>query len=168
MATPNSSFARKASSDRVSTCGLRPPFRGAGTSMGARPHTTGRPPTGGPPTTLWSSRARREEFPMASDRHVLVVGGTGMLGGQVVTELLSRGKRVRALVRPTSDAKSLERTGTEILRGDMMDLPSLLRAMETQTRWSARRPDIPGTARVIPTRLTRPATATSLIPRAGP
>ena len=61
---------------------------------------------------------------------VLVVGGTGMLGGQVVTELLSRGERVRALVRPSSDANRLERAGAEIARGDMMDPASLLRAMD--------------------------------------
>jgi uncharacterized protein YbjT (DUF2867 family) len=67
---------------------------------------------------------------MAGDGEVLVVGGTGMLGGQVVTSLLSRGKRVRALVRPTSDAKDLEEAGVEIARGDMMDPASLLRAME--------------------------------------
>ena len=53
-----------------------------------------------------------------------------MLGGQVVTALLSRGKRVRALVRPRSDAAPLERAGVEIARGDMMDPPSLLRAMD--------------------------------------
>jgi len=60
---------------------------------------------------------------------VLVVGGTGMVGGQVVTELLNRGKRVRALVRPGSDASRLESSGVEIARGDMMDPDSLLRAM---------------------------------------
>jgi uncharacterized protein YbjT (DUF2867 family) len=68
---------------------------------------------------------------MTSDRPVLVVGGTGLLGEQVVAELLSRGKRVRALVRPTSDATRLERTGVEIARGDMMDPASLLDAMDS-------------------------------------
>jgi uncharacterized protein YbjT (DUF2867 family) len=68
---------------------------------------------------------------MTSDRPVLVVGGTGMLGEQVVAELLSRGKQVRALVRPTSDATRLERTGVEIARGDMMDPASLLDAMDS-------------------------------------
>lgn len=67
---------------------------------------------------------------MAGDGEVLVVGGTGLLGGQVVTALLSRGKRVRALVRPASDAKGLEEAGVQIARGDMMDPASLLRAME--------------------------------------
>jgi uncharacterized protein YbjT (DUF2867 family) len=67
---------------------------------------------------------------MAADGPVLVVGATGMLGGQVVTALLSRGKRVRALVRPTSDAAHLEQVGVEIARGDMMDPASLQQAMD--------------------------------------
>jgi uncharacterized protein YbjT (DUF2867 family) len=53
-----------------------------------------------------------------------------MLGGQVATELLARGKWVRALVRPPSDATHLERAGAEIARGDMMDPASLLKAMD--------------------------------------
>jgi len=65
-----------------------------------------------------------------NDNPVLVVGGTGMLGGQVVTALLSRGKRVRALVRPATNAAALERTGVEIARGDMMEPASLVRAMD--------------------------------------
>ena len=67
---------------------------------------------------------------MSGDGPVLVVGGTGMLGGQVATELLARGKQVRALVRPPSDATHLERAGAEIARGDMMDPASLLKAMD--------------------------------------
>ncbi|MBB6402803.1 SDR family oxidoreductase [Arthrobacter sp. AZCC_0090] len=61
---------------------------------------------------------------------VLVVGGTGMLGAQVVSELLTRGKQVHALVRPGSDATRLEASGVTIARGDMMDPDSLLRAMD--------------------------------------
>jgi uncharacterized protein YbjT (DUF2867 family) len=67
---------------------------------------------------------------MANDGPVLVVGGTGMLGGQVVKQLLSHGKRVRALVRPASNAGSLEQAGVQISRGDMMEAPSLVRAMD--------------------------------------
>ena len=48
---------------------------------------------------------------MAGDGPVVVVGGTGMLGGQVVTALLARGKPVRALVRPRSDAARLDGPG---------------------------------------------------------
>ncbi len=61
---------------------------------------------------------------------VLVVGATGSLGGKVVDELLGRGKNVRALVRPTTDASRLEKRGVEIARGDMLDLDSLVAAMK--------------------------------------
>src|ERR687896_656174 len=61
---------------------------------------------------------------------VLVVGATGSLGGKVVDELLERGKNVRALVRPTTDASRLESRGVEIARGDMLDLDSLVAAMD--------------------------------------
>jgi uncharacterized protein YbjT (DUF2867 family) len=60
---------------------------------------------------------------------VLVVGATGSLGGKVVDELLKRGKTVRALVRPATDASRLESRGVEIARGDMLDLDSLVAAM---------------------------------------
>ncbi|MGR0161970.1 SDR family oxidoreductase [Paenarthrobacter nitroguajacolicus] len=66
---------------------------------------------------------------MAEDLPVLVVGATGFLGGQVVDELLKRGKRVRALVRPKSNAAKLEAKGVEIARGDMLDAASLVTAM---------------------------------------
>ncbi len=60
---------------------------------------------------------------------VLVVGGTGDLGGRVVRELLARGKRVRALVREGSDASRLAAQGVEVVRGDMLDPASLDRPM---------------------------------------
>ncbi|MGO4857774.1 SDR family oxidoreductase [Arthrobacter sp. 2MCAF14] len=62
---------------------------------------------------------------------VLVVGGTGMLGSQVVSRLLAEGKQVRALVRPGSDASRLEQLGATIARGDMMDPESLVSAMDS-------------------------------------
>ncbi|WP_405730564.1 SDR family oxidoreductase [Streptomyces sp. NBC_01537] len=66
---------------------------------------------------------------MTTTLPVLVVGATGSLGGKVVDELLGRGKNVRALVRRTTDASRLERRGVEIARGDMLDLDSLVAAM---------------------------------------
>ena len=66
---------------------------------------------------------------MTTTLPVLVVGATGSLGGKVVDELLKRGKNVRALVRPTSDASRLESRGVEIARGDMLDVDSLVAAM---------------------------------------
>ncbi len=56
---------------------------------------------------------------------VLVVGATGYLGRQVVAALQARGKAVRALVRPGSDASELEARGVEVVRGDMLDPSSL-------------------------------------------
>jgi uncharacterized protein YbjT (DUF2867 family) len=66
---------------------------------------------------------------MTDIKPVLVVGATGSLGGQVVDELLARGKKVRALVRPGSSASKLEAKGVEIARGNMLDLDSLVAAM---------------------------------------
>jgi uncharacterized protein YbjT (DUF2867 family) len=58
-------------------------------------------------------------------RPVLVVGATGDLGGRTVRALRARGKAVRALVRPGSDVSDLPKDGVEIVRGDMLDPPSL-------------------------------------------
>ncbi|MFH5878814.1 SDR family oxidoreductase [Arthrobacter sp. NA-172] len=66
---------------------------------------------------------------MTETKPVVVVGGTGHVGGQVIDELLAKGKSVRALVRPESDASKLEAKGVEIARGDMLDLDSLIAAM---------------------------------------
>ena len=56
---------------------------------------------------------------------VLVVGATGYLGRQVVSALRARGKTVRALVRPGSDASELEAADVQVVRGDMLDPSSL-------------------------------------------
>jgi uncharacterized protein YbjT (DUF2867 family) len=61
---------------------------------------------------------------------VLVIGGTGDLGGRIVRELRLREKKVRALVRPGSDATVLADQGVEVVRGDMMDPGSLAPAMD--------------------------------------
>lgn len=60
------------------------------------------------------------------ERPILQVGATGHLGGLVLRELLSRGKKVRVLVRPGSDTSSLPKA-VEIVRGDLLD-PASLRA----------------------------------------
>jgi uncharacterized protein YbjT (DUF2867 family) len=44
---------------------------------------------------------------MPDSQPVLVVGGTGTLGGRVVRELVERGTTVRALVREGSDTTRL-------------------------------------------------------------
>jgi nucleoside-diphosphate-sugar epimerase len=60
----------------------------------------------------------------------LVTGATGFAGGRLVAELVSRGYRVRALSRRDSGLEPLERLGVEVARGDLADVPSLVRAAE--------------------------------------
>jgi uncharacterized protein YbjT (DUF2867 family) len=67
---------------------------------------------------------------MHNESPVLVVGGTGALGRQVVAALLQRDKRVRMLVRPTSSRADFDPDRIEFAQGDMMDPASLLRAMD--------------------------------------
>ena len=58
----------------------------------------------------------------------LIVGATGLLGGEICHLLRARGSRVRALIRPTSDAGRLTRLrdhGAEFVRGDLKDRASL-------------------------------------------
>jgi uncharacterized protein YbjT (DUF2867 family) len=50
---------------------------------------------------------------------ILVVGGTGELGGRVVRLLRERGEQVRCLVRPASNDAELRRRDVEIVRGDL-------------------------------------------------
>lgn len=56
---------------------------------------------------------------------ILVVGGTGNLGGLIATRLLEKGQPVRALVRSESDYGDLEAAGAEIVLGDLKE-PSTL------------------------------------------
>lgn len=55
----------------------------------------------------------------ATPRHVFVAGGTGYIGRRAITALLARGHRVRALVRPGSEAKAP--AGCEIVIGNPFD-----------------------------------------------
>ena len=63
---------------------------------------------------------------MSTDRTlVAVTGATGCVGSNLAELLVSRGYRVRALVRPTSETAFLESLGVELCRGDLTDSPSL-------------------------------------------
>jgi uncharacterized protein YbjT (DUF2867 family) len=58
----------------------------------------------------------------------LVVGATGMLGGEICRQLAAAGKPVRALVRSTSDpgkVQALRELGVELVEGDVRDRASL-------------------------------------------
>lgn len=59
---------------------------------------------------------------------VLVVGATGHLGGEIVTQLRASGRTVRALVRSTSDlgrVEYLKRLGCHCVVGDLRDAVSI-------------------------------------------
>lgn len=58
----------------------------------------------------------------------LVVGATGLLGGNIAGRLLEQGRRVRILVRPGRDASELVARGAEPVEGDLKDPESLRRA----------------------------------------
>jgi nucleoside-diphosphate-sugar epimerase len=61
---------------------------------------------------------------------VLVTGASGFIGEGVVERLLSRGDRVRALVRPTSRTEGLSRLGAELAWGHVCDAASVRSAVE--------------------------------------
>ena len=56
---------------------------------------------------------------------MLVTGASGFIGWHVARLLIERGRRVRALVRPSSEVRELE---VEVVRGDLRDPESLDRA----------------------------------------
>jgi dihydroflavonol-4-reductase len=59
----------------------------------------------------------------------LVTGGTGFVGANLVRELLARGATVRVLARPGGDRRALQGCAVEIAEGDLLDAPSVQRAV---------------------------------------
>jgi len=59
---------------------------------------------------------------------ILLVGGTGTLGGAVALRLLSAGRPVRVLTRAPERAAALRERGAEIVTGDLLDVQSLQHA----------------------------------------
>ncbi len=64
----------------------------------------------------------------------LVTGATGFLGSHVARQLVSRGERVRVLVRPTSQLRAIEGLAVERVQGDLRDAASLARALDGVSR----------------------------------
>jgi dihydroflavonol-4-reductase len=60
----------------------------------------------------------------------VVTGATGYIGNILTRELLDKGKKVRVLVRPTSDTSSLKGLEIEKVIGDILDKDSLIRAFK--------------------------------------
>jgi len=61
---------------------------------------------------------------------VLVTGATGFIGGNLVRALNARGYQIRALIRPQSSTLTLENTGVEEAKGDVLDRESVAPALE--------------------------------------
>ena len=61
---------------------------------------------------------------------IVVTGATGHIGNVLVRELITRQQRVRALVLPGDDCRSLDGLDVEIIRGDVTNLASLQAAFE--------------------------------------
>lgn len=59
-----------------------------------------------------------------------VTGASGFIGGNLVRELIARGHGVKALLRPGSDARTLDGAQFERVEGDVSDRLQLTRAME--------------------------------------
>ncbi len=60
---------------------------------------------------------------------ILVTGAAGHLGNVLVRELVEQKKSVRALVLPGEDRQSISNLGIEIVEGNILDLPSVINAM---------------------------------------
>ncbi len=61
---------------------------------------------------------------------VLIVGGTGTLGGYLTRRLLAGGTPVRVMSRQAARAAALRSAGAEVVEGDLLDGESLLRACD--------------------------------------
>jgi len=61
---------------------------------------------------------------------ILVVGGTGDLGGRIVRRLIEDGRQLRCVVRAGSDGSPLRARGAEVVTGDLTDPASLRMACE--------------------------------------
>lgn len=62
--------------------------------------------------------------------HTLITGANGFLGSALSRRLVGDGHRVRALVRPGSDASALDGASAERVSGDVTDPESMARAVE--------------------------------------
>jgi dihydroflavonol-4-reductase len=61
---------------------------------------------------------------------VFVSGGTGLIGGALITALLERGDQVVALARSDAAASTLSARGVEVRRGELQDEQALAAAMD--------------------------------------
>ncbi|MGH6983673.1 MAG: hopanoid-associated sugar epimerase [Stellaceae bacterium] len=65
-----------------------------------------------------------------SDKPVLVTGASGFVGAAVVRALLAAGRKVRALLRPSSDRRNVEGLAVDVRLGSLTEPRSLAAAIE--------------------------------------
>jgi len=75
--------------------------------------------------TIPEDRFELEPAASVGGLNVLVFGATGKLGYEVASDLTSRGDKVTAFVRASSDRSQLEPLGVEFAVGDAMDIDSV-------------------------------------------
>ena len=61
---------------------------------------------------------------------ILIIGASGFLGREVTKLLLSKGEQVRLFVRTPARVEDLKQAGAEVMQGDLIDPPSLVRACQ--------------------------------------
>jgi len=64
-------------------------------------------------------------------KRILVIGGSGFVGGYLTRQLLAEGYQVRCLARNPEKIKPLAELGCEIVKGDLSDLSSVSDAIES-------------------------------------
>jgi uncharacterized protein YbjT (DUF2867 family) len=82
------------------------------------------------------AEARAAAAPDAGSKHdvgaILVFGGSGQLGSEIVKQLLAAGYPVSVFIRPTSDRSRLAGLKVKLIEGNVLNEPDVERALKSQ------------------------------------
>lgn len=87
---------------------------------------------------------------------ILVAGASGLLGGMVARKLAAAGGRVRGLSRDPTKLAELASAGVEVVRGDLLDPPTLAAACAGVTQLFSTANSFMGKGPASPTRVDVP------------